>query len=810
MFYSQMFRCILRGVSPCTMPCLPRCAALILCSANIYTVYMRRLLRTLCTCTLATLWPAGHALADGEGAPADSIYLLEVVEISADQAMRTTLTAGRPLARSLLSPQQLLRYDVADLTALTSRVPGLYIPDYGSRRSTAVYLRGVGARSSGQTIGLYVDGIPTLSKSAFNLDLLGIKQVEALRGPQGTLYGRNAMAGIINLYTQSAWDGDRGEVRLRLGNYRALTASALVHQRIGKHWGVSLGLMGAQRDGYFHNTTTNARQDSLGNLGAYAKIEYRPDGPLGAVLSARYDRVAQGGFPYRRMNASGTLADLETDAPSTYQREALQVGLNLRYSTGRGTLVSSTGYQQMSELAEMDMDYSARALIAVQQPARERAITQEVVWRNANGADRWQWSVGAFAFYDYNDITAHVRLGTLALRAMIQPQLDAQRRRRPSTPYMQIDATRDIDNPNYFRKPEWGYALYHESTLRDLFVPGLSVTAGLRLDYSRQGISYDSALAMRLGISTSGTAAGPYRWVESPTHLVGRHSTSTLQLLPRFAVQYEWGRWAVFISAAKGFKAGGYNEQTLNDIVRTAQMADLAAAASGGRAPRFDATNLGQNLAYGAETAWNYEAGIRATSLGFVEALSASAYYLNVHDLQLTKFVQSDAGRMISNAGGSHTIGAELSARLRLADNLAAHINYAYTDARFDTAPSTATDGERARSGLFVPFIPRHTYSAMLSAMERPSGAWITSYYADLELLGLGKTYWTEDNAYHQGGSLTLSGRIGVGIGNFDVALWGKNLLDSRHETFFFRLMGSSLAQTAAPRTFGIDLSYRL
>ena len=72
------------------------------------------------------------------------------------------------------------------ITDLTGRVPSLFVPDYGSKRSAAIYLRGSGARSSGQTIGLYVDGVPVLNKSGFNFDIPGITGVEVLRGPQGS------------------------------------------------------------------------------------------------------------------------------------------------------------------------------------------------------------------------------------------------------------------------------------------------------------------------------------------------------------------------------------------------------------------------------------------------------------------------------------------------------------------------------------------------------------------------------------------------------------------------------------------------
>ena len=118
----------------------------------------------------------------------------------------TAPSIGQPSSLTWLTGRDLAQYRVQSVTDLTSRVPSLFVPDYGSKRSAAIYLRGSGARSAGQTIGLYVDGVPVLNKSGFNFDLPGISGVEVLRGPQGTLYGRNAMSGIINYYNRSAFD----------------------------------------------------------------------------------------------------------------------------------------------------------------------------------------------------------------------------------------------------------------------------------------------------------------------------------------------------------------------------------------------------------------------------------------------------------------------------------------------------------------------------------------------------------------------------------------------------------------------------
>ena len=104
-----------------------------------------------------------------------------------------------PGSVSLLSPQDINARQIDALKDISVYIPNLYMPDYGARLTSAIYIRGIGARSSGQSIGLYVDNIPYLDKSAFDFEFNDIQRIEGFRGPHGTLYGRNAVGGIIHV-----------------------------------------------------------------------------------------------------------------------------------------------------------------------------------------------------------------------------------------------------------------------------------------------------------------------------------------------------------------------------------------------------------------------------------------------------------------------------------------------------------------------------------------------------------------------------------------------------------------------------------
>lgn len=754
------------------------------------------------------------ARAEQDPTPIDSLrpYELEMVEVKAAMTMRHALPATRQaVAHTWLTPRAISRLDIQNLPDLTARVPSLYIPDYGSRRSSAIYLRGVGARSSGQTIGFYVDGVPYLSKAAFNFDQVGIQSIEVLRGPQGTLYGRNAMAGIINLYTGSALDGHLITARARYGTHGNIGVKALVRRKLGDKWGISLGAAYNRHGGFFYNETTRAMQDSLETKNAFLKVEFRPSERFDATLSVHTDDVEQGAFPYQRVDAkTGAISSLDFGDAGSYSRRSISSSLRLRYVGSDWQLISATGHQYLSDLTQMDMDGRPAPMFHVGQRLWEKSITQEFVFKNRDEQELYQWSFGVFGFLQDARLHAPVRFRPMGIGMMIQRPLDEQYARalaagRPM-PYMKIDGSVDVVNENFFAKPERGAALYHQSTVRDLFVEGLSVSAGLRLDLSWQQMYYDSSLGFRLGVSRVGKD-GPFQWVEKPTRLQGKVRSRDVQLLPKLSVQYERDLWSTYATVSKGFKSGGYNEQTLSDVIRTAQMQDLQGIFT---KKGFDATGLNDKLGYESETAWNYELGFRLHDLGLLQQFTLSAYYLDVRNLQLTRFVASGAGREITNAGRSYSLGLEASAAVKLFGPVGANLSYGYTHATFRSPEEAALkSGVADHGGKFVPFIPRHTYSVQLSAQQSLRSSWLSQYFASLEYAGVGRIYWNEVNDAVQDGYATLGARVGFGIKNFTLSLWGKNLLGEEYIAFRFKAF-DHLVQRGAPRTLGVDLGFRL
>jgi len=349
----------------------------------------------------------------------------------------TAPSIGQPAALTWITSRDLSQYRMQSITDLTGRVPSLFVPDYGSKRSAAIYLRGSGARSSGQTIGLYVDGVPVLNKSGFNFDIPGITGVEVLRGPQGTLYGRNAMSGIINYYTRSAFDQPGGEAKLTAGSHRLLRGSVEQAFRLSDKVGLSYGLSGTTRRGYFYNETRQAYQDSLRMVGGFAKLEYRPTEQLEMALSLSGDYVQQGGFPYRTDDPrTKQPLPLSADAPESYKRHTATLRYLLSYKWGGVQLQSATSYQYLFDETQMDMDALPLSYFHVTQGLREHGLTQEFILKNLRGErpSRYDWSVGLFGYHDAKRVEAPVTFSYGGLSALINQAMAALKQRVPAMP----------------------------------------------------------------------------------------------------------------------------------------------------------------------------------------------------------------------------------------------------------------------------------------------------------------------------------------------------------------------------------------
>lgn len=741
-----------------------------------------------------------------------------------------------PIASTRLTQSQMRSKQVTGIKSLTSLVPNLFIPDYGSRLTTAVYIRGIGSRINTPAVGLYVDNIPYIDKSAFDFNYSDIEQIEVLRGPQSLLYGRNTMGGLIKVQTKSPFTYQGTDIRLGAATYGDYNASLTHYHRISSRFAFSAGGFYEHGGGFFRNSYKGGeRMDRSDAGGGRLHALFLPMDNLKLDLNVNYEYSDQGGYPYYYMGAvspedeqaglSDYVGRIAYNDPSGYRRGLLNSGLNIEWQTPAFTVSFITGYQHLNDRMAMDQDFTPRDIFTLIQKQRSNTLSEEIVLKS-KPSKRWQWTTGAFGFYQWLKTSAPVLFKRQGIEELIEGNANAAFPDSPQAPQMALS----VHNENLliggdFSTPQMSAAVYHQSTWNDFLLPGLSVSAGLRLDYEQMWLDYHSASdPMNFGFSF---AMGPMRLedndMQAVSALMGKMRHDYLQLLPRFSVEYEWRRNNnVYVTVAKGYRSGGYNIQMFSDLVQSqfinvmkqsmeqseslAPIAEMVSAMM----PEAEVDVEGTAL-YRPEYTWSYEAGTHLSLWQDRLTADLAAFLMNTRDQQVSQFSENGMGRVTRNAGRSRSVGAEVAVAARLTDAFTLNASYGYTYATFRDYQTVNDAGEAVDyRGRVVPFIPRHTLNIggeyVFTLAPRK---WFDRIRLNADYNAAGRIYWTEENTFSQSFYGTLNGRLSLEKGQGAVALWVRNALDKDYASFYFESMGNRFMQRGRPLQAGVELRCR-
>lgn len=769
----------------------------------------------------------------------DTLKIVDVEEVLIIAAPKENRKLRElPNAVTLLSQQDMQAAQVNSIKNLTALVPNIFIPDYGSRLTSAVYIRGIGSRINTPSVGLYVDNIPYIDKSAFDFDYSDIERIDVLRGPQGTLYGRNAMGGIIKVHTKSPFSYQGTDFRIGAGTHNQYNTSVTHYHRINERFAFSVGGFYDYEGGFFRNAArNNDKLDKGQSVGGRARAIYLPSENWKLDFNLSYEYSDQGGYPYGLYDKeNGTVAKPAYDEESSYYRNLLNAGLNLEYQAQNFILSAVTGYQWLRDRMFMDQDFSAENIFNIEQKQRINTFSEEIVLKSKPNR-RWQWTTGAFGFYQSLHTDGPVLFHRDGITSVIEGNAnsvfdDLASMGVPGIPVMHLGINNEsLPVSGSFDTPTLSGAIFHQSTFNDLFVKGLSATIGLRMDYEKVKMEYNSAAATtNFNFSMKmGNPANPQiiesQGLEGNAAYLGKESTDYVQLLPKFALQYEWNKGNnIYATAARGYRSGGYNIQMFSDLV-TGVLSNsmMDAIMNDPNFSRFSAMidkmkkelpEVSDATKYKPEYTWNYEIGSHLTLWEGRLLADLSAFYMDTRNQQIAKFAENGLGRITVNAGKSHSYGAEASLRAALTTAFTVNASYGYTYATFkEYATNVKVDGETKEisyNGNYVPFVPKHTLSLGGQYIFRINpGHWLDRIQVNANYTGAGRIYWTEQNDVSQSFYGTLNGCLSLQKGNGQIDFWVRNALDKDYAAFYFESMGNGFMQKGRPIQAGIELRCR-
>lgn len=767
---------------------------------------------------------------------------VSVEELTVTARRRTETVQSVPLAVSVVGGEKLDGTGSFNVGRLQQLTPTLQY--YSSNpRNTSVNIRGLGVpfglTSDGfeQGVGIYVDDVYNSRVASATFDFLDVDRIEVLRGPQGTLYGKNTTAGAINITTRQPTFDFEGNAEVSLGNLDHYQAKAAISGPLTDTIAARFALSTTSRRGTIYDVTSKRYVNEQDNLGVRGQILFKPNDRLAVTFAGDYSQqnpeccaqiYVRVGTTQRALNrqfAALTTAliyrvpstdafDRITDVDANLNAGNKIGGASARvvWNVGGGTLTSVTAWRFWDWKPENDRDFLGLSIVSKSNnPSQQDQYSQE--FRYNYSADRYDVVVGAFAFKQRIDTQGIEQQGAAASRWNITPSNALS-----NDPTVLAGLT--ALNTQYLKSKS--AALFGQLSWK--VTDAFAIQPGVRLNYDKKDGFYQRRVFDGQGVPVLATDTGARRAAQLAIYTPQISAPSfddwnfTYDLTASYQVQRDVLAYATY---AKSFKTGGINQNGLptdaagNPILSagTIKPEDINHFEAGLKTQLFDRT-VTLNLAAFRTDIKNYQATVTNGQLGVLRGY-------------------------LANAGKVRTQGFEVDSAWRPNERFSTYANAAYTDAEFvrfvDAPCPPELSGGTTATGAQVPG-PAATPGALSPANCNISGQrlpgvskWSLSFGAEGNIPGhiLGKDgefYAGYDGSYRSSFSSNPSPSIytwvdGYSISNFRAGFRtndGINLYGWVRNAFnkdYFELLsvgpsntGLIAGQPGDPRTWGVTL----
>ncbi|PNU02867.1 TonB-dependent receptor [Novosphingobium guangzhouense] len=556
-------------------------------------------------------------------------------------------------------------------------------------RNTAVNIRGLGVpfglTNDGieQGVGIYVDDVYNSRVASATFDFLDVAQIEVLRGPQGTLYGKNTTAGAINITTNQPTFDFEGKAEVSIGNYNFKQAKAAISGPLSDTLAARLAVSSTSRRGTIYNVTSNQWIQSQDNLGLRGQLLWKPTGTVEVTLAGDFSTqdanccgsvyvrtgttqralnrqfealaAALGYEPVSR-NPFDRLTDLDT--PLRAKNKVGGASVRVKWDVGPGTLTSITAWRFWDWDPSNDRDFTGLPIVSKSQnPSQQDQYTQEL--RYNYSSDRIDFVVGAFGFYQRIDTQGTEEHGSASSRWNISPSNSL------SNDPTALDGLVAY-NSQYLKNTS--AALYGQLSWH--ITPELTLQPGVRLNYDKKEGFYQRRVFDAAGNEILlGGDSTPLKTAQlaiftpqeiSPTFSDWNFSydfTASYKVAPDVLL---------YATYAKSFKSGGINQNGVP-------------MASDNMTPLYDVATVKP------ESVHHYEAGIKTQFWDRRVTFNLSIFRTDIKNYQ-ANVNNGQFGVLrgyLANAGAVRSQGVEADFSVRPSERFNAYVNGAYTDAKY-------------------------------------------------------------------------------------------------------------------------------
>lgn len=635
-------------------------------------------------------------------------------------------------------------WDSRDLSAIS---PALYTANPGDNRNV-ISIRGITSTSYDPAVATYIDGVNQFGLDTYISPLFDIERIEVLRGPQGTLFGRNAMGGVINIVTKQPGDLPSGFAEISAGQRnRQWRVSAGYKAPVikGKLYVGIAGLFHDQRGFYTNDFNGKPYDKQVTGSGNYYLL-YKPATNWQVNLNFKHlNSNNKGAFPLV-FGMEQALADpyhLNQNAVTTMHDNTMNASLSVQHQAAKFRFSSQTAFQQNKRTYQqpIDADFSPLDAISIindygDQWNRIRVLTEELRFTSPEGTgSRLQWQTGLYLFYQKSPVRQSTRFGQDANMLGVGDSL--------------------FTTTNISTTHNTGAALYGELSYE--LHPKWELRGGMRVETNLQ----------------QKKVSGLYQKDDMPEPMVTLPDTSAhtsyTALSPRASIGYKAsGSSYFYVGYSRGFRTGG--------------LTDLSSDPS--QPPLY---------AYKPEYGDNLELGWKSDWLQKKLQLNVTAFYSIVNDAQVPTLQLPDAITVIKNTGKLRSRGMEAEIMAVPLKQLQLQYNFAYTDARYQEYKTSSQGAEADLSGNRQVFTPSTTsmmavqYTPVLSRKNEISGLLRAEWY------WLGTTYFDLANSIRQPAYHLVHLRAGLTWKQMEAAFWVRNLFDTRYVSYAYDFGGIHL-----------------
>lgn len=794
----------------------------------------------------------------------------ELGDIIVTASKRAKTLQDTPISVSVTSSAAIERSQVRDLSGLQTLVPSLRIEQLQGAAAANFFIRGFGngANNIGiePSVGVFVDGVYRSRSAASVGNLPDLQRVEVLRGPQSTLFGKNASAGIISIVTAEPEFKFGGHMDASYGNYDSKLLKGSITGPLSESVAASLAGYYDKRDGYTHNLYLGTRGNDRNRYGVRGQVLLKDSSDLKLRLIADYEKIDEvccsesnviagpimgivnllGG---QAINNQPTSDNFFANYDSVNKIENYGISLQADIPVSDTlSFVSISSYRKSKSFFDYDTDATSADLVSASaKRSNVRTLTQE--FRLSSNFDgKLNFLLGGFYFNESVRASETVLLGqafqgyanyvTGGAYSGLEPTI------RALNPGLAAGAfgAPGQGRFNHYGLKDHAYSIFGQLDFK--ITDKLTATGGLNytMDHKRaRQNSFSTDTFSSVDLVATGVAAGvpaavannpaynpflafqPLQFLPPPLNYPnvvenGRTNDNKLTYTARLAYKFN-NRLSAYATYATGFKASSFNltpesRPFASDFIPGSPAQFPPPAPSPIRDAGLAVNNLTTGTRYaGPENSKVYEIGLKG-NFGSVNV------NLAIFD-QIIKGFQSNVffgtGFVLSNAEKESTKGVELDATVTPLKNLTLTSSFTYLDAKYDRFtsgalldPTTFTFSLADVSGQRLERTPKYTvtvggtYTAKINS-HLDATFHADYYYASPAILVLGLPYKSHPESLN--GSVSLAFDNGAAL-----SIWSRNLTQKRYNTFLFPTVaqpGNLSGYTNAPRTYGISASYR-